>query len=223
MIRLAIAGAVTLLGGVFVGLKSRKVEITGYDSTAVPTATPVITDSPVELKTVPMVKPEPETPVGPVGVKHVVPLLRAVVAQKEPEPTKGVKVEVISDDHIPADLLANTAEVILHQESIDKRLADENELPEFWQAAFYRLDRVLTMEDDKAFLACHTTLTKGYYRVTLAGSNEVGIAHSTRSGLNALFPVGTAGDFRVVTNNQRFNGATIVGLKKAQEFLKGRY
>lgn len=94
----------------------------------------------------------------------------------------------------------------------------------FWDHFLTRLapKGCLVVTDEHHLISKKSELARGYGVVRLTLTGEAGIVHVTKNGLNALFPTAD-GQFRAVSNNNRFDGKTLVQVEQAKGFLNGRY
>ena len=94
----------------------------------------------------------------------------------------------------------------------------------FWDHFLTRLapKGCLVVTDEHHLISKKSELARGYGVVRLTLTGEAGIVHVTKNGLNALFPTAD-GQFRAVSNNNRFDGKTLVQVDQAKGFLNGRY
>lgn len=164
---------------------------------------------------------------------------RAVV--KDVTESKGVTVEVISDDQLPpADTTCN-AEVIVHAPQITVAPDDQADAADlrFWWAFIQRIEsrnEIMTFKNAQEILAAKPELSKGYHAVRLVentgpcsalaykhNGTGIGVVHVTKNNINALVLVDAyKGIFRTVSANHRFLGAPEVGIAEAKAFLNGR-
>lgn len=98
----------------------------------------------------------------------------------------------------------------------------------FWDNFYSRIsskNNVLDFQDDADHLfSIKDRYSKGYHPIRKMGLEIDGIVHVTKNSMNALWLVDReAGVFQTVTQTNRFNGATEVGVLEAKAFLNGRY
>lgn len=136
---------------------------------------------------------------------------------------KGVSCTVIPDEQLPVDTSAPKAEVIVS----GPRAAEVHQVAQetlFWDtfAARLRSRGEIVFNDAADLIARKSEFGKGYSTIVDAQSQEEGIVHVTKAGINALIPQGD-GTYRVISNNKRFDGQAYVNAEKAKGFLNGRY
>lgn len=169
----------------------------------------------------------------------VVPVHHRAVLVDKPA-AKGVKVEVVSDTQLPPVETTPAAEVVILPR--EQTVAPNEEEPadlRFWWAFIQRIesrDESMTFGSAEEILAAKPDLSKGYHTVRLHepfgpcsplgykhNGTGLGIIHVTKSNINALILVDAhKGIFRTISANNRFNGATEVGVVEAKAFLNGR-
>lgn len=164
---------------------------------------------------------------------------RAVL--KDVSESKGVTVEVISDDHQPPAEPAPVAEVIIlpTEQTIAPATDEEPADLRFWWAFIQRIksdDETMTFNSAEEILASKPELVKGYHAVRLLEAHGpcsplgykhngtgLGVVHVTKNNINALILVDAhKGTFRTVSAGNRFHGAMTIGVVEAKAFLNGR-
>lgn len=164
---------------------------------------------------------------------------RAVL--KDVSESKGVTVEVISDDHQPPAAPAPVAEMIIlpTEQTIAPATDEEPADLRFWWAFLERImsnAELLVCKTADEILATKQVLNKGYHAVRLVedhgscshlaykhNATGLGVIHVTKNNISALILVDAhKGTFRTVSAGNRFHGALEVGAVEAKAFLNGR-
>lgn len=131
----------------------------------------------------------------------------------------------IGHSEMYADLVKESGETDMRDSEVDSDSVDV-ELTDmvFWDHFLTRLapKGCLVVTDEHHLISKKSELARGYGVVRLTLTGEAGIVHVTKNGLNALFPTAD-GQFRAVSNNNRFDGKTLVQVEQAKGFLNGRY